>query len=75
MTEQQTTVFSIDGMTCEHCVMSVDEALRELPGVTDVAVDLRAGARSTASVISNQPLDRTTVGAAIDEAGYALADA
>ncbi|EJD34611.1 heavy metal translocatin [Auricularia subglabra TFB-10046 SS5] len=33
----------IYGMTCSACTNSVESALRELPGVTDVAVNLLAG--------------------------------
>ncbi|PZE62821.1 heavy metal transporter [Curtobacterium sp. MCPF17_047] len=74
MTEQQTVTYGIDGMTCEHCVMSIDEAFRELPGVTDVQVDLVAGGRSTATVTSAAPLDGTAVDAAVEDAGYTLAE-
>jgi copper chaperone CopZ len=74
MTDQQTATYGIDGMTCEHCVVSVDEAFRELPGVTDVRVDLVAGGRSTATVTSTGPLDPAAVDAAVDEAGYTLAE-
>ena len=74
MTDQQTATYGIDGMTCEHCVMSIDEAFRELPGVTDVRVDLVVGGRSTATVTSTEPLDDTAVDAAVDEAGYTLAE-
>lgn len=74
MTDQQTATYGIDGMTCEHCVMSIDEAFRELPGVTDVRVDLVVCGRSTATVTSTEPLDDTAVDAAVDEAGYTLAE-
>jgi copper chaperone CopZ len=75
MADELTVSYHIDGMTCEHCVMSIDEAFRELPGVTDVQVDLVAGGRSTATVTSDRPLDPGAVDAAVDEAGYTLADA
>ncbi|MGC5168736.1 heavy-metal-associated domain-containing protein [Luteimicrobium sp. DT211] len=74
MSEQLTTTsYGIDGMTCGHCVMSVDEALTELPGVTGVSVELVAGGRSTATVTSARPLDHGAVEAAVTEAGYSLA--
>ena len=73
MAEQQTETFGVDGMTCGHCVMSVDEALRELPGVTNVDVNLVAGGRSTATVTSAEALDHAQVAAAVTEAGYSLA--
>lgn len=34
---------SVDGMVCEHCVASVDAALKAVAGVTEVSVDLEAG--------------------------------
>ena len=35
-------VISIEGMRCGHCTASVDKALREIAGVSDVTVDLAA---------------------------------
>ncbi|MBC7739690.1 MAG: heavy-metal-associated domain-containing protein [Candidatus Saccharibacteria bacterium] len=34
---------SIKGMTCSGCTNAVGRALRKVPGVTDVSVDLEAG--------------------------------
>jgi copper ion binding protein len=67
-----TTTYGIKGMTCGHCVRSVRSELGQLPGVSDVQVDLSAG---TATVTSEQPLDAQAVRAAVDEAGYELVDA
>ena len=33
----------IKGMSCQHCVASVTKALSELPGVSNVKVDLAKG--------------------------------
>lgn len=33
----------INGMTCGHCVKAVSTALRQIPGVTNVRVDLEHG--------------------------------
>ena len=38
-TDVQTTKLVVTGMTCGHCVASVTEELREVPGVTDVRVE------------------------------------
>jgi copper chaperone len=62
--------YTVTGMTCSHCVNSVDAELRQLPGVTDVKVDLASG---VVTVTSDAPLDETAVAAAVDEAGYELA--
>ncbi len=66
----ETAQFTVTGMTCNHCVMSVTEEVQEIPGVTDVAVDLASGALT---VSSDQPLSETAVKAAVEEAGYQLA--
>jgi copper chaperone len=62
--------YTVTGMTCSHCVNSVGSEIKQIPGVTDVRVDLASGA---VTVISDQPLDDTAVAAAVDEAGYDLA--
>ena len=67
-----TSTFTVKGMTCSHCVQSVTEELSALPGVTDVQVDLPSGGVTVASVA---PLSDDAVRAAVDEAGYELADA
>ena len=61
--------YTVDGMTCAHCVMSVTEEISAIDGVTDVAVDLPTGA---VAVTSENPLDEAQVRAAVEEAGYAL---
>ena len=70
MSDLHVSSFTVSGMTCGHCVTSVTEEVQEIPGVTDVRVDLAGGALS---VTSSQPLDPDAVRAAVDEAGYRLA--
>ncbi|MBT0567298.1 heavy-metal-associated domain-containing protein [Williamsia sp. CHRR-6] len=65
-----TTNFTVTGMTCQHCVMSVTEEISEVPGVRGVDVDLDTG---LVSVTSDGPVDPAAVAAAVDEAGFALA--
>lgn len=64
----------VTGMTCGHCVKSVTEELSELDGVADVTVDLKRGEASRVTIRSAAPLDPASVRAAVEEAGYALAD-
>lgn len=64
----------VTGMTCGHCVKSVTEELSEIDGVAEVAVDLKPGAPSRVTIRSAAPLDPARVRAAVEEAGYALAD-
>jgi copper chaperone len=67
-----TSTYAVAGMTCGHCVSAVTEEISALPGVTNVAVDLVAGAISSVSVTSDAELDREQVAEAVDEAGYEL---
>ncbi|MEV4706018.1 cation transporter [Actinoplanes sp. NPDC049316] len=67
-----TTTYTVTGMTCNHCVQAVTSELSALPGVDAVQVDLPTGA---VTVTSAEPLAEDAVRAAVDEAGYELADA
>jgi len=62
-----TSTYTVEGMTCEHCVRSVTEEVSEVAGVTAVDVDLGSG-RLTVS--AEQPVDDAAVRAAVSEAGY-----
>jgi copper chaperone CopZ len=63
------TTYTVNGMTCGHCVGSVTAELTKLPQVTDVAVDLPTGA---VTVTSTAALEEPAVAAAVTEAGYEL---
>jgi copper ion binding protein len=67
-----TSTYTVAGMTCAHCVQAVTSELSELSGVDAVQVDLASGA---VTVTSAAPLADDDVRAAVDEAGYELADA
>ena len=66
-----TNTYTVTGMTCGHCVSAVTNELSGLSGVDDVQVDLGSG---VVTVTSEAPLDADAVRAAVDEAGYELAD-
>jgi copper chaperone len=70
MIVMETKTYTVTGMTCGHCVNSVGSEIKQIPGVTDVQVDLASGA---VTVTSEQSLDDAAVTAAVDEAGYAVA--
>ncbi|WP_299956550.1 heavy-metal-associated domain-containing protein [uncultured Modestobacter sp.] len=65
-----TSTYTVVGMTCGHCVSSVTEEVSQVPGVTDVAVDLASGGLT---VTSNTPVEDSAVQAAVEEAGYQVA--
>ena len=65
-----TSTYSVNGMTCGHCVTAVTAELTRLPGVHDVRVELPTGA---IVVVSDGPLPFDEIRVAVDEAGYELA--
>lgn len=62
-----TMKMKIDGMSCQHCVKHVTEALEEIEGLSDIKVDLESG---TATASGN--VDAQIIKNAIEEAGYNL---
>ncbi|WP_150246098.1 heavy-metal-associated domain-containing protein [Nocardiopsis quinghaiensis] len=71
MAATTTAVYTVDGMSCGHCVNAVTEEVSEVTGVTDVEVDLDG---KKVTVTSEGPVDDGSVRAAIDEAGYEVRD-
>ena len=67
-----TSTYTVTGMTCGHCVSAVTTEISAIDGVGDVRVDLGSGA---VTVTSDGPLSEQAVRAAVDEAGYELANA
>ena len=67
-----TTVWSVQGMTCQHCVTAVTEEVSLIAGVTAVAVDLESG---QVTVTADADPAAEAVAAAVDEAGYTLVTA
>lgn len=63
------TTYTVSGMTCGHCSSAVQSEVGQIPGVTEVQVDVASGA---VLVTSDRPLDTAEVRAAVDEAGYEL---
>ena len=61
--------YTVEGMTCAHCVGAVREEVGELTGVREVDVDLESG---RVKVTSEAPLAADAVAAAVTEAGYQL---
>jgi len=64
-----TRTYTVTGMTCDHCVLSVREEASEVAGITDVDVDLASG-RLT---VSGRGVADDAVRAAVREAGYEVA--
>jgi copper ion binding protein len=58
--------YTVEGMTCQHCVNAVTGEVGRLPGVTDVAVDLN----QRTVTVTGERVDDNAVREAVDEAGY-----
>jgi copper chaperone CopZ len=61
--------YHVDGMTCDHCLLSVKEEVGDVPGVATVDVELDSGTLT----VSGTTLRDDAVKAAVEEAGYVLA--
>jgi Cu+-exporting ATPase len=61
----------IEGMTCASCVGRVERALRAVPGVAEVSVNL---ASERASLRLLLPVEDSALAAALSRAGYRLAE-
>lgn len=64
-----TTTYTVTGMTCGHCELSVKEEISEISGVTDVTADHTTGAIT----VTGEGFSDDQVAAAVAEAGYELA--
>ncbi len=62
-----TTTIAVDGMTCGHCVSSVQSEVGKIDGVTDVSVDLSSG---QVTIVADTALDPTALQGAVEEAGF-----
>jgi copper chaperone CopZ len=67
--ESQT--YTVPGMSCEHCRTAITAEVSLVSGVESVDVDLDAKLVS----VRGSGIDGAAVRAAIDEAGYDVADA
>ncbi len=67
MPEQSELRLTVDGMSCASCVGRVEKALRAVPDVHDVSVNL---ASESAQMTLGEGADTAGVAAALDKAGY-----
>jgi len=62
--------FGVEGMTCASCVGRVERAIRKVPGVADVAVNLASG-QARVMFTTDTP-EAELVTAAVTKAGYGV---
>lgn len=61
----------VNGMTCEHCVETIESALWDIDGVFDARADLGAG---TVSIeYDSSRIDAQAIHDVIEELGYKVA--
>ena len=65
------TVLQVEGMTCASCVARVEKALKKVPGVSNVSVNL-ATEKASVEALSTVPV--SALKAAIEKAGYTARD-
>ncbi|MGB9773026.1 MAG: heavy-metal-associated domain-containing protein [Bacteroidota bacterium] len=61
--------FSVEGMTCHHCEMTVERFAMQVPGVRKAKADHK---RKTLEVVYSGSIDRDLLRLKIQEAGYTL---
>lgn len=64
----ETTVLKVDGMSCEHCVKAVRNAVGALDGIGRVDVNLKAKTVTVEHDPAKAPLDK--IKAEIEDQGY-----
>ena len=61
--------YTVTGMTCAHCVLSVREEVGEVTGVEALDVDLATGRLA----VRGDGIDDASIAGAVAEAGYEVA--
>lgn len=64
-----TTTVKVKGMSCNHCVAAVQNALKEVQGVNEVSVSLDAG---EVAISHSVPVNMNVIRERIEDAGYEL---
>ncbi|NEX45621.1 heavy metal translocating P-type ATPase [Pseudotabrizicola algicola] len=67
VTSAVTQSLAVEGMTCASCVLRVERALAAVPGVASATVNL---ATERAEVVSERPIARADLVAAVEALGY-----
>ncbi|MDO8210830.1 heavy-metal-associated domain-containing protein [Conexibacter sp. CPCC 206217] len=68
-TSPRERIYTVGGMTCEHCVLSVREEVSELEGVELVEVDLASGRLRVGGPAADS---QDAIRAAVEAAGYTV---
>ena len=63
--EKKVQIIKVPDMSCQHCKNRIADALRQMPGVQSVSIDLE-----TKEVTVESVLDRQLILDCIEQAGY-----
>lgn len=69
--ETETATLTVHGMGCPLCANNVDKQLAQVPGVTNVSIDMGSG-RVVATLDQQQPPTRRQLSKAIKDSGFTL---
>ncbi|MCX7909949.1 MAG: permease [Ignavibacteria bacterium] len=58
-------IYKIEGMTCNHCVMNVERAIRSVAGVSNVEINLSSGVAKVEGTFSEEEVKK-----AVETIGY-----
>jgi copper chaperone len=61
-----TLTYSVPAMSCGHCVNAITDEVKQIEGVSDVAIDLA----TKLVVVTGAGLDDTAIREAIGQAGF-----
>ncbi|HAP93401.1 MAG TPA: copper resistance protein CopZ [Desulfotomaculum sp.] len=70
MATQEATILKVEGMSCNHCKMSVEKALQAVAGVKEAAVNLPG--KSVKVIHDPGVVSRDKLVATITGAGYTV---
>jgi len=68
----ETKVLKVKGMSCSHCINSITMAVKALPGIGDLNVNLKTGKVTLEYDPEQSPLDKIKF--EIEKQGYGVVD-
>jgi copper chaperone len=71
MSQPYNVTLSVPDVSCEHCVMTINGALRQQPGIEDVQVNLDA--KTVQFTYDPEQVSLDSIEAVLDDAGYTVA--
>lgn len=69
MFEKNKMIVKIEGMHCEHCAKRVENALKDIEGVTKIKIDLK---NKQAVILGKCEIDKEKIKSTITELGYEI---